>query len=204
MCWVALDRALRLAVRGSRPAPVDRWRRVRDEIYWSVFEEFWNEDLKAFVQTPGSSAVDASTLLMPLVRFISDSDPRWCSTLDAIRDQLVEDSMVYRYRPGHDAVDDGLGSEEGTFLLCTFWYVNCLARAGRIDEARLCFEKVLAHANHVGLYAEQLGRFGEQLGNFPQALTHLGLISAAYSLNGRLESAESKHLWEERSDDRTW
>lgn len=182
MCWVAIDRALRIARRSSLPAPIDRWHRVRDQIYNNIFTKFWNPRRQAFVQFPGADILDASALMMPLVKLISPTDPMWLATLDAISQHLVEDSLVYRYR-----TCDQLPGQEGTFSMCTFWYVECLSKAGRVREARLIFEKMLGYANHVGLYAEQLGPCAEHLGNFPQAFTHLGLISAACELNERLE-----------------
>ena len=131
--------------------------------------------------------LDASNLLMPLVRFISPRDPRWLSTLDAIESNLVYDSLVYRYRLS-DGAFDGLVGEEGTFNMCSFWFVECLSRAGDLEKARFYFEKMLGYSNHLGLYAEELGNQAEHLGNFPQAFTHLGLISAAFDLNRRLNS----------------
>jgi len=186
MCWVAVDRALRLAQRRSFPAPVDRWLAARDEIYRDIHAGFWNPQLKAFVQDRGSSTLDAAALMMPLVRFIAPTDPRWLSTLRAIERTLVDDSLVYRYRVG-DAAPDGLAGEEGTFTICSFWYVECLSRAGDLRKARFIFEKALGYANHLGLYSEQLGPSGEHLGNYPQAFTHLALISAAYNLDRRLD-----------------
>ncbi|MGD8329319.1 MAG: glycoside hydrolase family 15 protein, partial [Acidobacteriota bacterium] len=154
----------------------------RDEIYRDIFESFWNDDVGAFTQSKGSTNLDAAALRMPLVQFIGPTDPRWTSTLEAIQRELVADSLVYRYRD-----PDGIPGGEGTFSVCTFWYVECLARAGQLDRARLVFEKVLGFANHLGLYSEQLGPRGEHLGNFPQALTHLGLISAAWNLDRALD-----------------
>jgi GH15 family glucan-1,4-alpha-glucosidase len=185
LCWVALDRAIKLAQRRSFPAPLARWHRIRNEIYKDVYEQFWNPKLKSFVQYRGAKAVDASALLMPLVNFISPTDPRWRSTLAAIENTLVEDSLVYRYRSTKGA-PDGLPGREGTFSMCSFWYVECLARAGDLKQARFIFEKALGYANHLGLYAEQLGPCGEHLGNFPQALSHIALISAAWALDQRL------------------
>ncbi|MDT8435768.1 MAG: glycoside hydrolase family 15 protein [Gemmatimonadota bacterium] len=182
MCWVAVDRGLRLASKRSFPAPRDRWLAVRDEIYRDLFEHFWDPEAGAFVQSRGSPNLDASVLLMPLVKFIGPTDPRWLSTLKAIEKELVSDSLVYRY-----CTPDGLPEGEGTFSMCTFWYAECLARAGRVEEARLVFEKMLGYANHVGLYAEEIGPRAEQLGNFPQAFTHLGLISAAWNLDRALD-----------------
>jgi GH15 family glucan-1,4-alpha-glucosidase len=187
MCWVALDRALRIARRRSYPAPVGRWHDIRDEIYHSVFHDFWDPTRQAFVQHKGASAMGAANLLMPLVRFVSPVDPRWLSTLRAIRHDLVDDSLVYRYRI--EQAPDGLRGHEGTFNMCSFWYVEALSRSGDIEQARLLFEKNFGYANHLGLYSEQLGACGEHLGNFPQALTHIALISAAYDLNRRLEAA---------------
>jgi GH15 family glucan-1,4-alpha-glucosidase len=188
MCWVALDRGVRLATKQSFPAPLDKWLACRDRIYKDVFDNYWSNDRKAFMQYKGANALDASNLLMPLVRFISPVDPRWRSTLEAIEHNLVYDSLVYRYQIGNGA-PDGLLGEEGTFSMCSFWYVECLSRSGDIEKARYYFEKMLGYANHLGLYAEELGPRAEHLGNFPQAFTHLGLISAAYDLNRRLFEA---------------
>ena len=182
MCWVALDRGVRLATKRSLPGPRERWRETRDRIHEDIHTEFWNEEIGAFAQTRGGRALDASCLLMPLVRFISPTDPRWLSTLHAIGETLTDDSMVYRYTiEGQDA--DGLDGEEGTFNMCSFWYVECLARAGEVERARFLFEKMLGYANHLDLFAEETGAAGEHLGNFPQAFTHLALISAAHCLD---------------------
>jgi GH15 family glucan-1,4-alpha-glucosidase len=189
MCWVAIDRGLRLAEKRSFPAPWEKWRQVRDEIYRDVYENFWDGKLKCFVQYKGSKAVDASALLMPLVKFIGPNDPRWRSTLKVINEQLVEDSLVYRYNVMTGA-GSGFPGREGTFSMCSFWNVECLARSGDLKQARFYFEKALGYANHLGLYSEELGSNGEQLGNFPQAFTHLALISAAYCLDRRLDSSE--------------
>ncbi len=182
MCWVAVDRAIRLAYKESLPAPFSRWDEVRGEIYYDIFNNFWNEKLGAFVQYKGAEAVDASALLMPLVRFISPVDPRWLSTLDVIGERLTSDALVRRYNVEETDFEALDGSKEGSFTMCSFWYVECLARAGRTEEARLLFDKMIGYANHVGLYAEELGRDGRHLGNFPQAFTHLALISAAVAL----------------------
>ncbi len=185
MCWVAMDRGVRLALKRSFPAPLDRWIRVRDEIYLDIFKSFWDADRKAFVQYKGAKTTDAANLLMPLVKFVGPTDPKWLSTLRAIEDELVDDSLVYRYRTG-DAASDGLSGEEGTFSMCSFWYVESLSRAGDLDKARFYFEKMLGYASHLGLYAEELGPAGQHLGNFPQAFTHLALISAAFNLDRAL------------------
>jgi GH15 family glucan-1,4-alpha-glucosidase len=184
MCWVAIDRAVRIARDRSFPADIVRWMRVRDEIFFRIMERGWSEKRQAFVQHEDTEVLDASVLLMPLVHFLSPTDPRWLSTLDAIGDDLVSDSLVYRYDP--DASSDGLDGDEGTFSICSFWYVEALSRAGRVREARFAFEKMLTYANHLGLYSEEIGASGELLGNFPQAFTHLALISAAVNLDGKL------------------
>jgi GH15 family glucan-1,4-alpha-glucosidase len=150
--------------------------------------EFFDRDLRAFVQYKGSKTMDAANLLMPMVKFIGPTDPRWLSTLEAIERELVDDSLVYRYRVD-EAAEDGLTGDEGTFNMCSFWFVECLARAGDLERARFFFEKALGYANHLGLYAEELGPRGEHLGNFPQAFTHLGLISAAYYLDRELTAS---------------
>jgi GH15 family glucan-1,4-alpha-glucosidase len=185
MCWVAIDRAIKLAQRRSFPAPLVRWHRIRDEIYKNIYESFWNPKLKSFVQFQNARTVDAASLLLPLLKFISPTDPRWKSTLKVIEQRLVEDSLVYRYNP-EKAADDGMSGREGTFSTCSFWYVECLTRGGDLKQARFVFEKALGYANHLGLYAEQLGPCGEHLGNFPQALSHIALISAAWTLDERL------------------
>jgi GH15 family glucan-1,4-alpha-glucosidase len=181
MCWVAIERAVRVARRRGLPADVARWTAARDRIYAQVMEQGWHPGRRAFVQHYDADVLDASLLLMPLCKFIAPTDPRWLSTLDAIGAGLVSDSLVYRYDAA--ASPDGLAGDEATFSLCSFWWVEALARAGRLDEARLAFEKMLTYANHVGLYAEEIGPTGEQLGNFPQAFTHLALISAACNLD---------------------
>lgn len=190
MCWVAVDRAIRLGQMRPFPFP-ERWPKVRDTIYSSVFDDFWNEKRQCFVQSKGSEVVDGATLLLPLVRFLSPRDPRWLSTLKAIEKDLVSDFLVYRYR-AEGGASDGLPGEEGTFSMCTFWYVECLAKAGEIEKARLHFEKMLGYANHLGLYSEMLGFQGEHLGNTPQAFTHLGLISAALSLDRQLNDQRNR------------
>ncbi|MBL1097469.1 glycoside hydrolase family 15 protein [Streptomyces coffeae] len=184
MCWVAIERAMRIARRRGLPADTLRWARARDTIYRRIMRNGWSPERRAFVQHEGDDVLDAAVLMMPLAKFISPTDPKWLSTLDALGEELVSDSLVYRYDPQRSP--DGLPGEEGTFSICSFWYVEALARAGRVDEARLAFEKMLTYANHLGLYAEEIGRTGEQSGNFPQAFTHLALISAAFNLDRAL------------------
>ena len=187
MCWVALDRGIRLADKRSFPGGRGSWLKARDEIYEEIMARGWNEAKQSFVQHYDTDALDASNLLMPLTFFISPTDPRMLSTLDATMNTLVSDSLVYRYQVGKGA-SDGLAGGEGTFNMCTFWLVEALTRAGRLDEAREIFEKMLTYANHLGLYAEETGPSGEALGNFPQAFTHMGLISSAFNLDRALGS----------------
>jgi len=184
MSWVAVERAIRIARQRGLPGDLVKWLTARDRIYGQIMERGWHPERKAFVQHYDTDVLDASVLLMPLTKFIAPTDPRWLSTLDAISSELVSDSLVYRYNV--EASPDGLAGDEGTFSICSFWYVEALARAGRIDEARLAFEKMLTYANHLGLYSEEIGPTGEALGNFPQAFTHLALISAAYNIDRQL------------------
>ncbi|PRZ41998.1 GH15 family glucan-1,4-alpha-glucosidase [Antricoccus suffuscus] len=184
MCWVAFDRAIRIAVRHGWPGDVTRWTRERDAVYHQIMDRGWSPDRCAFVQHYNTTVLDASLLLMPSSGFISPHDPSWLSTLDAIGAELVSDSLVYRYDPS--ASPDGLRGSEGTFSICTFWYVDALTRSGRLEQARLIFEKMFTYANHLGLYGEEVGLTGEQLGNFPQAFSHLALINAALGLDARL------------------
>ncbi|WP_298990172.1 glycoside hydrolase family 15 protein [uncultured Pseudokineococcus sp.] len=184
MTWVAYDRALRVARDRGLPAPTEKWRKIANKAHRFVQEECCDPDLGAYAMHPGSRLLDASVLVMPLVKFAGPTDPRFLSTLDRIGDELVADSLVYRYAiTGHDGLDD----DEGTFNLCSFWYVEALTRAGRLKEARIVFEKMLTYSNHLGLYAEEIGPSGEALGNFPQAFTHLALISAAVNLDAALD-----------------
>jgi GH15 family glucan-1,4-alpha-glucosidase len=183
--WVALDRAVKMARSRARPGSVQRWIDERDAVYNQIFERGWNAKIGGFTQYYGSEVLDSSLLLMALQGLISPRDPMWLSTLKAIDRELVSDSLVYRYNPS--ASPDGLAGNEGTFSLCTFWYVEALARANRLDEATLTFEKMHTFANHLGLYSEEIGSTGEQLGNFPQAFSHLALITAAVNLDYQLE-----------------
>ncbi len=188
MCWVALDRGIRLADKRSFPADRQRWVETRDAIYEEVMHRGWNRRRQSFTQTLDGEALDASNLIMPLVFFLAPRDPRFLATLDAVQRELAKGSLVHRYDVA--ASPDGLDGEEGTFSMCTFWLVEALTRAGRLDEARLVFEKMLGYANHLGLYSEQVGPSGEALGNFPQAFTHLSLISAAFNLDRALGASD--------------
>ncbi len=184
MCWVAIERMMRMARQRGLPGELGRWQETRDAIQTRILEECWDADAQTFVQAEGSTTVDAGLLLMPLVKFLAPNDPRFLSTLQVIEERLVSDSLVFRYDLQSSA--DGLDGPEGTFSLCSFWYVEALTRAGRLDDARLALEKMFTYANHLGLYAEQIGLTGDQLGNFPQAFTHLSLISAAMNLDRAL------------------
>jgi GH15 family glucan-1,4-alpha-glucosidase len=185
MSWVAFDRAIRLSQRRGLPGDTLRWTNMRDMVYRQIMERGFDLKRHAFVQHYDTDVLDASLLYMPLVGFISPVDTRWQSTLRAMDEELVSDSLVYRYNPS--ASPDGLRGSEGTFSMCSFWYVDALARSGRLDDARLAFEKMLTYANHLGLYSEEIGPTGEQIGNFPQAFSHLALISAAINLNYQLD-----------------
>jgi GH15 family glucan-1,4-alpha-glucosidase len=189
MCWVAFDRVIRLSEKRSLDAPIAEWYEIRRKIDTDILENFWDEELQSFVQVKGEKTLDASLLLMPMLRYISPTDPRWLSTLERIQERLTEDSFVFRYKPGEDGITGG----EGSFTACSFWLVECLARAGQLEKARLLFDTTLGYANHLGLYSEQLGSSGEHLGNFPQALTHLALISAATYLDRKLDGV--KETW---------
>jgi pentatricopeptide repeat protein len=178
-----------MAERTGRPANVAKWGVERDRIYTQVMDRGWNEKVGAFTQHYSTDVLDSSLLLMPIEGFVSPLDPMWLSTLRAIDKQLVSDSLVYRYNPA--ASPDGLHGDEGTFSLCTFLYVDALARSGRLDDAVLTFEKMQTYGNHLGLFSEEIGPTGEQLGNFPQAFTHLSLINAAITLNRELDRQEA-------------
>jgi GH15 family glucan-1,4-alpha-glucosidase len=184
-CWVALDRGLRLARKRSFPTESDDWRRARNRIYNTIMNEAWNEREGAFTQALGSDALDAATFMMPLMLFISPRDPRMLATIQRIRRDLASDALVRRYDVGK-AARDGLPGCEGFFTPCSFWMVEAIARAGYGEEAQFLFEKLLSYGNHLGLFSEEISGRGELLGNFPQALTHLGLISAAFNLDKSL------------------
>jgi GH15 family glucan-1,4-alpha-glucosidase len=187
-CWVAIDRCMRIATKRNLPIDLERLRTESGKIYERIMEEGW--DGNSFVRTLGGHDIDATSLLFTLMLFVAPSDSRMKATLDRILKDLVSDSLVYRYKI-HGRETDGLPGTEGTFSACTFWLVEVLARSGRLNEARLIFEKMLGYSNHLGLFAEEIGSKGEALGNFPQAFTHLGLISAALSLDKSLN--EHRH-----------
>jgi GH15 family glucan-1,4-alpha-glucosidase len=191
MCWVAVERMIRMARQRGLPGDLIRWSAARDRIYHQIINRGWDAEVGTFVQRLADEdgeapppVVDAALLMLPMVKFLSPDDPRFRSTMESIEEQLVMDSLVYRYDPA--MTPDGLTGPEGTFSICSFWWVEALTRTGQIQRARLALEKTFTYANHLGLYAEQIGMTGEHLGNFPQAFTHLGLISAATNLDRAL------------------
>src|SRR3954454_8057432 len=190
MSWVAFDRGIRLAQRHGRPADLGRWTAERDTVYEQIHDRGWSTRRQAFVQHFDGEVLDAALLRMPAVGFVTPQDPLWSSTMRAIEEELVADSLVYRYDP--EASPDGLAGSEGTFSLCSFLYVDALARSGRLDDARLVFEKMLTYASPLGLYSEEIDATGEQIGNFPQAFTHLALIEAPVTLNEALDAASRR------------
>ena len=183
MCWVALDRAITLADRIGAGDRVEGWRRTREEIFTTVLREGWNEQVGAFTQSFGSTALDASNLMMAIVGFLPADDPRMLRTIDAIEAGLTDErGLVYRYRTTEGV--DGLAGEEGTFLLCTFWLAQALALSGQVDRATAVFERAAGFVNDVGLLAEEVDQeTGELLGNFPQAFSHIGLVNAAWAIS---------------------
>lgn len=182
MCWVALDRAIKIGEHCSFPYPGTEWKKVRDEIYNDIFDNFWNKEKESFVQYKGADKVDAGMFMMPIVGFVSPYSVYWQKTLAAIEKELVFDVLVYRYKDD-DSIIDRFKGKEGTFTICSFWYVECVAKSGDTEKATLLFEKLLGYGNHLGLYAEQIGLDGQQLGNFPQAFTHFSLINTAIELS---------------------
>ncbi|MCE7060808.1 glycoside hydrolase family 15 protein [Dyadobacter sp. CY343] len=186
MCWVAMDRAIKIGLHRSFPFPENDWKKVRDDIYTDIYENFWDDEIGAWVQHKGAKTVDASVLLMSLMHFISPHEPRWLSTLKVVEEQLGVDVLLYRYKNGETSFD-GLEGEEGTFNMCSFWYIESLAKSGEVAKALDSFEKMIGYANHLGLFSEQIGHKAEHLGNFPQAFTHLALISAALEIDKQLE-----------------
>jgi GH15 family glucan-1,4-alpha-glucosidase len=186
MSWVALERAVRIALQRGLPADEGRWATQRDAIYEEVMQKGWNPKKESFVRYYGSDVLDASLMLMPVVRFVGPTDPRWLATLDRIQKELAYDVLVERYETAA-GVNEDPSADTGSFSLCSFWLVECLTRAGRLEEARLALEKMFSYANHVGLYAEKVGSSGEALGNFPHAFAHLSLITAAVRLDRALQ-----------------
>jgi GH15 family glucan-1,4-alpha-glucosidase len=184
LCWTALDRAVQLALQLGDFADAERWEEVRDEIRDAVLERGWSEKRQAFAQSFDSDELDAAQLLMPILGFLEADDPRMRSTIEAIADDLTQDGLVLRYRNEGGLNADGLTGEEGTFVICSFWLVSCLAKAGEVERAEGLFDQLVGYANDLGLLAEEIDTANdEQLGNFPQAFSHIGLITAAYEID---------------------
>lgn len=194
MSWVAFDRAIRIARARGLPAPLAEWEQIRMQIYREIMEKGWDEEKRSFVQYYGGKAVDASALLLSLTGFIDARDPRMLSTIESIQRELTHPPHVYRYNIDH-AANDGLKGHEGTFNICSFWLVEALAKANRLEEAWLSLEHMLTYANHVGLYAEETAATGEALGNFPQAFTHLALIHACLRVDEAANAALSSRSY---------
>jgi GH15 family glucan-1,4-alpha-glucosidase len=183
-CWTALDRAVKLAPQLGEYAKVPEWEAERDEIRAAILERGWSEKSQAFAQSFDSDELDAAALLMPILGFLPATDERMRSTIEAIARELTEDGLVLRYRTGEGLNEDGLTGEEGTFVICTFWLVSCLAKAGELDRAEELFDRLIGYANDLGLLSEEVDtRSSEQLGNFPQAFSHIGLISAGWEID---------------------
>ena len=193
MAWVAIDRAIRIAEHRGFPCDKARWVDARDSIYKALYGEYFNDDVEAWTQFQGSDKADASLLMMPLVRFVTTSEPKWRATLSYIESELVHDGLALRYRNEGQprGRGDGLQDFEGYFTMCSFWYIEVLAKDGRLTEAERLMAKMLSYANHVGLFAEEIAVDGRQLGNFPQAFTHLGLISAALQIEEQRRGGSS-------------
>jgi len=184
LAWVAFDRAVQSVERWDLPGPLDRWRRLRDEIHEEVCREAFNVELNSFTQAYGSDELDASTLLIPLVGFLPADDPRVTGTIDAVQRHLTRDGFVERYQPKERNDVDGLPGGEGVFLPCSFWLVDALLMQERDDEARELFEKLLGISNDLGLLSEEYDPAAKRLlGNYPQAFTHVGLVNSAYNLS---------------------
>jgi alpha,alpha-trehalase len=184
LCWTALDRAVKLAPQLGDHAKTEEWEAARDEIRATVLERGWSEEKQAFAQSFDSDELDAAQLLMPMLGFLPADDERMRSTIEAIANELTEDGLVLRYRNDEGLNADGLTGEEGTFTICSFWLVSCLAKAGELERAEALFDQLAGYANDLGLLAEEIDTAnGEQLGNFPQAFSHIGLITAAWEID---------------------
>ncbi|KPK21954.1 MAG: hypothetical protein AMJ76_01295 [Dehalococcoidia bacterium SM23_28_1] len=189
MCWVALDRGIRLAKALGKAVDLQRWQEAKRAIHRDVLARGWNERIGSFVQSYGSDVLDASLLFMPMVGFLPAKDPLMEATILRIQQELSVNGLLRRYLPGQ--ADNGLGTEEGTFTMCTFWLIGCLIQLGRLEEAQRLFERVISLGNHVGLFSEMVDpQSGEFLGNYPQAFTHIALIHTARNLDRALRQAE--------------
>src|SRR5215217_3252451 len=189
LCWTALDRAVKLAPQLGSYAKTEQWEEVRDEIRGAILERGWSDKKQAFAQSFDSDELDAAQLLMPILGFLPATDERMRSTIEAIASELTEDGLVLRYRNDEGLNADGLTGEEGTFVICSFWLVSCLAKAGELERAEALFDQLAGYANDLGLLAEEIDtQNGEQLGNFPQAFSHIGLITAAWEIDKAREA----------------
>jgi GH15 family glucan-1,4-alpha-glucosidase len=184
LCWVALDRAIALAPQLGEHANLEHWTAERDQIREAILTRGWSEARQAYAQSFDSDELDAAQLLMPIFGFLPATDPRMRSTIEAIARDLTEDGLVLRYRNQEGMNADGLSGEEGTFVICSFWLVSALAKAGEVEDAERLFDKLVSYANDLGLLAEEIDTAaGELLGNFPQAFSHIGLITAAWEID---------------------
>ena len=184
LCWTALDRAVKLAPQLDHYAKVEEWGAARDEIRAAILDRGWSDGKQAYAQSFDSDELDAAQLLMPILGFLPADDERMRSTIEAIARELTEDGLVLRYRNDEGLNADGLTGEEGTFVICSFWLVSCLAKAGELQRAEQLFDRLAGHANDLGLLAEEIDTANdEQLGNFPQAFSHIGMITAAYEID---------------------
>lgn len=194
MCWVALDRAIRIADRLDWEREIGRWREERETIRTEILEQGFDTDRNTFVQSFGGRTLDASNLLIPLVGFLPATDPRVQGTIDATLRRLTTDGLVHRYLTEESA--DGVGGGEGAFVICSFWLVDALALSGRVDEAVEIFEKLIARSNDLDLYSEEIGiGTDEFLGNFPQAFSHVGLINSAHFVGRALAREGAREPW---------
>jgi alpha,alpha-trehalase len=195
LCWAALDRAVKLAPQLRDYAKVTEWEAARDEIRGAVIERGWSEKRQAFAQSFDSDELDAAVLLMPILGFLPAADERMRSTIEAIARELTEDGLLLRYRTAEGLNDDGLTGVECTFVICSFWLVSCLAKAGELERAEELFDQLTGYANDLGLLAEQIDTTNrEQLGNFPQAFSHIGLIGAAWEIDKAKDEQRSAKL----------
>jgi len=183
-CWVALDRAVKLAPKLGDYGKAEEWAAERDRIRAAILERGWSEKRQAYAQAFDSDELDAAALLMPIVGFLPATDPRMRSTIEAIARELTEDGLALRYRNEDGVNADGLVGEEGTFVLCSFLLVSCLAQAGELERAEALFDQLVGYASDLGLLAEEVDTHnGELLGNYPQAFSHIGLIVAAHDVD---------------------
>jgi GH15 family glucan-1,4-alpha-glucosidase len=191
MVWVAVDRAIRTVQEFGEEGPLERWMRWRNEIREEVLRFGFSKELNSFVQYYGSKQLDASLLMLPQVGFIPADDPRMAGTIAAIEKHLMNNGFVARYNT--KSAVDGLSGDEGTFLACSFWLVDCYVMQNRMNEARELFERLLTVQNDVGLLAEEYDpKERRQLGNFPQALSHLALVNSAHNLTASIEEKPSR------------